>query len=657
MKETTSSKTADENPTEQLAQLLKQKRCSFEQFQAAQQEHLERAEATLAKQVQHRHDEILRRLNELDQRQSKIESAEEEIERNRKSVALDQQQYQAELETLAEQRLDVERNQAELAEQRQQLAALRIHTEGQRTRIAREFRAQQAAQRKELDRRQAEIDNLATERLGQLDAQLAEATAAAEKQAGQIEELLKERDQVAERLAVAESRFDKSTKQLARAEDRLAEMDRRLAEATAAGDASEAGEQYRLAHEKALEEIAELRAGDEQRNRQLDELNARQATIEAAETEIERNRQQFALDQQQRQMELEQLGKQRTEVERNQTELAERREELSARRIHTEGQRRRIAREFQAQQAARRKEFDRRQAEIENLATERLSQLDAQLADARAESKNGSRQLETLLEERDQLADRLAAAEGRCDTTAGQLAEAQEQLAEMERRPAAAVGEDYQRLYEMALDDIRELKQHNTEQKKQLDETYTSGAYTSGAAAAVDLGGGLDWEAQKKRILAALESDFPADDEETARERLEIEQVVQSTEEAMAAKEEVIGQLRQQLDEQSVAQPDAQPDAERQAASGAILDNDELVRQEREKLLGLQEEVQDKLRKAEIDISIERAKIARERAGIEEKLRSISEKGTGEKANDSAEPKKPTRGRWLAHLGITDLED
>ncbi len=648
MKKSTSSKPADENPTEQLAQLLKQQRGSFEEFQAAQQERLERAEATLAEQVQRRHDEILARLNELDERQSKIESAEEEIEQSRKSVSLDQQQYQAELERLGEQRAEVERNQAELAEEREEAASRRIHTEGQRTRIAREFQAQRAEHLKELDRRQAEIENLSSERLAQLDSRLAEATAAAEKGERQIEELLKEREQVAERLSTAESRFDNATKQLSQAEERLAELDRRLAEAAAAAEAGEAGEQYKRLYEKAQEEIAELRAGDEDRNRQFEELNARQSKIEDTEAEIERNRQQFALDQQQHQMELEQLGRQREAVEQKQTELAEEREELSARRIHTEGQRRRIAREFQAQQAARRKDFARSQAEIENLETERLAQLESQLADARAESEQGPRELADVVKERDRLAERLSAAE--------------ERSAEMEQRLAAAPaaasgegGEDYQRLYEMALDDIRELKDRNEEQKKQLDGACTSEAYTTGAVSAVDLGGSADWETQKQRILAALESDFPADDEETAQERLEIERVVQSTEEAMAAKELVIGQLRQQLDEQSTTQQDAQ----RQAASGEMLDNDELVQQERDKLLGLQEEVQEKLRKAEIDISIERAKIARERAEIEEKLRSIGDKDPGDeaKADKAAESQKPTRGRWLAHLGIKDLEE
>jgi hypothetical protein len=75
----------------------------------------------------------------------------------------------------------------------------------------------------------------------------------------------------------------------------------------------------------------------------------------------------------------------------------------------------------------------------------------------------------------------------------------------------------------------------------------------------------------------------------------------------------------------------------------------------------LQEEWKSKLRQAEIDISVERAKITRDRAQVEEKLanyeveraRQVSDgDSSAGGANDSG--KKPIRGRWLARLGLKD---
>ena len=95
------------------------------------------------------------------------------------------------------------------------------------------------------------------------------------------------------------------------------------------------------------------------------------------------------------------------------------------------------------------------------------------------------------------------------------------------------------------------------------------------------------------------------------------------------------------------------------AALGQILDQDEIVQQERESLKRLQAEWEEKLRQAEIDISVERAKLARQRAEVEERLRSLEEKGgaTQSEPSDSAEPQKPARGRWLSRLGLKDSDD
>ena len=388
--------------------------------------------------------------------------------------------------------------------------------------------------------------------------------------------------------------------------NRIEELARLLKEQRGSCERFFAAQRERLARAKTeLTEAARRR--HEQLGSRVEELEGRRSRVETDEAELQRQRQALSLAQEQHRAEVAQLEDQRRRIDQKQVELQAEREDLDARRLHTDGQRRRIARELRAQQAALARDLDRRAAELEQ-----------QTAD-----------LDRRASELDRRATETPAVTGSADDD--------------------GPGEDYKRLYEMALEDIRDMKSRVEEQEKKL-----AGACASGAAAAVDLGGGLDWEAQKRRILAALESDLEPGDEQAAEERLKMEQVVRTTEEAMAVKDREIIQLRQQLEEHAAALPgDDSPSA------APILENDKAIQEEHRQLAHLKEQMQEKLRKAEIDISIERAKIARERAEIEEKLRALHKARDGEES-ESANPderEKPPRGRWLAHLGITDIED
>ena len=57
------------------------------------------------------------------------------------------------------------------------------------------------------------------------------------------------------------------------------------------------------------------------------------------------------------------------------------------------------------------------------------------------------------------------------------------------------------------------------------------------------------------------------------------------------------------------------------SAIAELLNTDELIRVERENLTRLQEELQQKLRQAEIEVSLERARLSRERVAMEDRLR------------------------------------
>ena len=144
----------------------------------------------------------------------------------------------------------------------------------------------------------------------------------------------------------------------------------------------------------------------------------------------------------------------------------------------------------------------------------------------------------------------------------------------------------------MAVEDVRELKRTNAELEAKLKSR-------GGAVAPVVSGGGMDWEAQKQRMLASLEED-DRDDDEAIAERQSIESTIQITDRIVAQKDREIESLKQQLEELSGGK------AATATAVADLLDHDEIIRQERENLLAAQAEWREKIGKAEIDISMER---------------------------------------------------
>ena len=172
----------------------------------------------------------------------------------------------------------------------------------------------------------------------------------------------------------------------------------------------------------------------------------------------------------------------------------------------------------------------------------------------------------------------------------------------------------------------------------------------------------MDWESLKQRMLANLEADF--DDSKPAQkaDRLTIENALQMTDEALAAKDQEVQEIRQEVEDlRSLLENQSSSIGQfavGAAACAGFLDKDELVRQERQSLQKLQESLHEQLKKAEIDISMERAKIARERAELDEKLHALQREQAQQAASNPKsggdKGKKPTRGRWLSRLGLND---
>ncbi len=197
---------------------------------------------------------------------------------------------------------------------------------------------------------------------------------------------------------------------------------------------------------------------------------------------------------------------------------------------------------------------------------------------------------------------------------------------------------------------VRELKARNQDLEKQLAKARQGIPRAAGTS-----GGALDWEAEKRRILAALESDSGENGEEAKAERLKIEDVIRTTDRVIAEKEREIRELKQLLENQSKSLGSVAVGA---AALGEMLDKDAIVQEERATLRRLQQEWEEKLRQAEIEVSVERAKIARERAELEQKLRSLGAHPSQAAHAPKPEPpsEKSVGGRWLSRLGLRDKD-
>jgi hypothetical protein len=172
---------------------------------------------------------------------------------------------------------------------------------------------------------------------------------------------------------------------------------------------------------------------------------------------------------------------------------------------------------------------------------------------------------------------------------------------------------------------------------------------------AAPAGGILDWEAEKQRILAALEAegDGPSPGlQPAAGSGKELENLVRRTDVLIADRDREISELKRVLEDQSASLGSVAVGA---AAVGDILDQDAIIKEERENLRRIQTEWQEKLRAAEIEISVERARLARQRAEVEEKLRAQSAPERFEATEaPAAKADKTPSGRWLARLGLKD---
>lgn len=234
------------------------------------------------------------------------------------------------------------------------------------------------------------------------------------------------------------------------------------------------------------------------------------------------------------------------------------------------------------------------------------------------------------------------------------LRQLQEDSNALSKTPSKSdANDDYQRRYEMALDDLRDLKVKHADLQFQLNEARAKMKYAP--AVAQSNGRCLDWEAEKNRILALLEADFDDNDPQQHAERLKIEDAIQSTENVITEKDREIEELRRRLDEYD---GNDSCEAERSATLKQAVDADDAIKQNRQQLEDLKKQWQEKFRQAEIELSTERAKLARREAELNERVKAISadsptQNDSDDKSNQSAQ--SPGK-HWLSRLGLTEAD-
>jgi DNA repair exonuclease SbcCD ATPase subunit len=337
-------------------------------------------------------------------------------------------------------------------------------------------------------------------------------------------------------------------------------------------------------------------------------------------------------------------------VQAREVEVAHQFEQLKLHEQRTRSQRTTIAHELRARRKEMLAEAERQRAEAAQAAAGDEAAIALQLADVKVELSKLRAAEESHLQQ-------YMALEEKYEQAKLELLDLHERLQTAESAPLVtndneAEIETYQRRLEMALSDVRELKQRNTELTEQMARNRAAppppAAHT----------GPMDWETRKQALLAQLESDFDENDPQQKTDKLTVLGAIQRTEEVLSAKTQEIAELQRLLTEQSGNIGGVAIGA---AAIAEMFDSDELIRQERESLRDIQEKLREQLRQAEIDLSVERAKMARERAILEEKMRQFEDQkqqGLPDSSSDASDKSKKggNRGRWLQRLGLKDEE-
>lgn len=610
--------------------------------------------AEQARQLADQQHSLSQRELALSQKQSELELRCEQLEQQRLALQQAEAQLKERLAACDEQesrqlseQLELQQACEALSRQQQELAERERESHKQRRHVAQQLRARKKELAAEIELHRSEI--LASAQGPELQLQI--------------------------RLTELQARFERLQEELAARDQQQEELRSKLTEQQPALDQAQA-EVRRLADSLRQAEMQQQVAqGESQRYR---DMLAQER--ETADRQRESLRQQASLQQDKVRGDLQaELDRLRGELSQSQSRITSLQEELSNSQIASDrrldelraemaasgsGQSEVLQRQFKqwedertrlqiridealqeraaleselAQLREKDAEYTSERSSAQGLWQAERNRLEAQLAEAQLQAEQQSivsAELDKARAEKKQLETALAAAQRNADT-AGNPQEM----------------DDLRRRFEMAVQDVRELKTKNADLTTQLNKAKSA---SSGSAPAAS--GAMDWESRKQRLLASLEADTDEGDEKAQEERLTIEGTIRMTDQIVADKDRELAELRQLLEDQSSNIGGLAVGA---AAIAGMLDGDELIRQERESLKAMQAQLQEQLKQAEIDISLERARLARERTDVEERLRTLEqEKAKSPSGKESPADKKKSSGggRWLSRLGLRDGE-
>jgi len=420
------------------------------------------------------------------------------------------------------------------------------------------------------------------------------------------------------------------------------------------------------------------------------ELDARERDLETRESELNDRLQQLAVDtaqlaesRRQAEQEAEEGARRLARSEERLRRLDEREAEIEAEQQRTKTQRRRIAAELKEQRDAAQRErrtaleeietatadLHRRDEELQRLNQElqrrneelqhRAAELDRRESETTASTVVASddspwreqiASLEAALDERNAALEEVASDVEDLRTRLGdykaKLADAEARLNAADIRADEADDDgEWRSRYEEAAENLRDLKQHCAALEK------------AAAASAKSAGGGelaMDWESQKRRLLQSLENNADPDDPDAEADRLTIDGTIRITDNVIAQRDRRIAELEAELATRSTAPAADYTD---------LLSQDEFIARHRTEIAKLKDEWTATARAAEIELSLERAKLARERMSLDERFAELESQARQAKdrptptapATDAA--KKAGGGRWLARLGLREQDE
>ncbi len=257
----------------------------------------------------------------------------------------------------------------------------------------------------------------------------------------------------------------------------------------------------------------------------------------------------------------------------------------------------------------------------------RVAELEQELASRPEAGADASPELVQLRAERQELLQRITDLEAQVAHAAAEDGSDSQQM------------EDLQRRFELAVEDVRQLKTEKADLEERLASTESQGAENEGP---------LDWEAQKRRLLASL--DGGDETPERSEQRATIEGTIRITDEVVAEKDREIQSLREQMGQSAQHLPavEIEPDPAEDSLS-----DDERLETERQRLASLEAEWEEKLRCAELELSVERAKMAREQAELAElRIELETQRKATDSPTTSASDGNPGGRNWFNKLGL-----